>query len=64
LTKLELTGEVLSVLEEWKMEAERCLLDSKGYSTGSQVCEEKRCFVCEDGHWRERFIDRVFGVGP
>ncbi|MEN6438420.1 MAG: hypothetical protein ABFD97_07550 [Syntrophobacter sp.] len=46
------------------MEAERCVLDNNRYSTGSQVCEETKCFVCEDGFWRERFIDRVYGIGP
>lgn len=46
------------------METEKCLINNQKYSKGAQICEEKKCYVCEDGHWRERFIDRVYGVGP
>ncbi|MFZ2447007.1 MAG: hypothetical protein WAW37_11670 [Syntrophobacteraceae bacterium] len=45
-------------------DAERCLIDGRRFSTGAQLCEDTKCFVCEDGEWRERFIDRVFGIGP
>lgn len=50
--------------KEKTMEEKLCLWSGSRYSNGSQVCEEKKCYVCKDGSWEERFIDRVFGVGP
>ena len=50
--------------KEKTMEDKLCLWSGSRYSNGSQVCEEKKCYVCKDGSWEERFIDRVFGVGP
>jgi hypothetical protein len=46
------------------MDTEQCMLSGKRFGTGEQVCDEKKCYVCEDGIWQERFIDQVFGVGP
>jgi hypothetical protein len=46
------------------MEISGCLFDGKRISSGGQVCEKDRCYVCRDGSWEERFIDRVFGIGP
>ncbi len=46
------------------MEVETCLYEGKKFLMGSQVCDDKKCYVCKDGSWEDRFIDRVFGVGP
>ncbi|MCE5335824.1 MAG: hypothetical protein LLG06_14680 [Desulfobacteraceae bacterium] len=46
------------------MEKDMCLHEGREFSRGAQMCDDKKCFVCENGSWEERFIDRVFGVGP
>jgi hypothetical protein len=46
------------------METEKCMISGKRFSAGEQLCDDKKCYVCKDGTWQERFIDSVFGVGP
>lgn len=51
-------------MESKKKKKLNCKVGGKTYSHGTQACESRRCFECNDGRWEERFIDRVFGVGP
>jgi hypothetical protein len=46
------------------MEGEKCTLSGKRFGAGEKICDDKKCYVCKNGDWEERFIDRVFGVGP
>ncbi|NSW87372.1 MAG: hypothetical protein HPY84_13730 [Syntrophobacteraceae bacterium] len=41
-----------------------CSIDGRSFSQGELVCDDKRCYRCEGGEWKGRFIDDVYGVGP
>ncbi len=41
-----------------------CLAGGKVYSKGEQVCDSKKCYLCEAGEWQDRYIDLLYGVGP
>ncbi len=40
-----------------------CTIESKIYGQGDLVCDEKLCYECKDGFWREKgaleMIERV-----
>ena len=55
---------ILTRGEVMAMVTEVCLLGDFRFKSGERVCEERRCFVCKDGNWQERFEDRAFSVGP
>ena len=46
------------------MEIGVCLLGDFRFKSGERVCEERRCFVCKDGSWEERFDGRAFRCRP
>ncbi|MFZ2445842.1 MAG: hypothetical protein WAW37_05755 [Syntrophobacteraceae bacterium] len=46
------------------MEGSKCLIDSKVYQAGAEVCDEKRCYVCRDGNWEEKSTLDFFMGGP
>ena len=41
-----------------------CKVEGKTYSHGTQACESRKCFECNDGKWEERGLDSYIGVGP
>jgi hypothetical protein len=41
-----------------------CSVGEKTYSRGEQVCDDERCYICEAGEWKYRYIDFLYGVGP
>jgi hypothetical protein len=36
------------------MESCDCTIDGTCYKTRSRVCDDKRCYECRDGQWREK----------
>jgi hypothetical protein len=43
---------------------EKCSDGEKTYSRGEQICDDKLCYICEEGEWKYRYIDFLYGVGP
>jgi hypothetical protein len=41
-----------------------CGLGGEKFATGAHACDGKNCYVCEDGHWVDTFIDSSYRYGP
>jgi hypothetical protein len=52
------------IIKEIRMKSNECMIEQKVYAQGSQVCDDKLCYVCKDGIWQEKgALDFVIG-GP
>ncbi len=36
------------------MEGDNCNIEGTSFEAGSQVCDDKLCFVCRDGDWQKK----------
>jgi len=45
------------------MKNQWCGLGSEKFATGARACDGKTCYVCEDGHWVDTFIDQSYRFG-
>jgi hypothetical protein len=36
------------------MEGKQCKIDAKIFASGSEVCDETLCYVCQDGLWQQK----------
>ncbi len=46
------------------IKGENCMIEKKTFETGAEVCDERLCYVCQDGVWQEKgALDFLIG-GP
>lgn len=51
-------------IKEILMKSNECMIEQKVYAQGSELCDDKLCYVCKDGIWQQKgALDFVIG-GP